>query len=433
MKPEMVQASERGLDPEALTVAVERGKEWLLRNQITPETKRYDQFGLPAENGTKAEWHEIPTPSRLVGAFYSNLARNDPHATRPNEVRRQYYNTWHTAQAGVALLDYLDYRDDAAVRHSVDLAWDFIERHQVLEGEWRGVFVEMPPGELEYPLVNAHSFGHTSRKARNGYADYDNIETDLFPLELYRRQGRAEALEAARLNADFYIEKHPEIVFFEIETGAYAMSGMSNDAIYGRLFEHTGDPKSRDAFRKQLQRLSSLGLDLRASKNIRNMYWDATACAYAVERFPEMRGPAMAKLALLGEHLLAAQKDSGVLWFRYRAPGVPDQTPGCRTQDGAATHAAMRMWGALYDQTGDIRWLRAIRQAAFFALTQQYSDDHGPEFAGAFEYAGVVMDPGTGKSYECLRDISTIFALRALIPLLRPATRWAEDFWRQGR
>ena len=214
---------------------------------------------------------------------------------------------------------------------------------------------------------------------------------------------------------------------FDADSGKMAISGMSNDAIYGRLAALTGDERMREAFYGQIRRLNQLGLDLRAGNNIRNIYWDATACMYAVEQGPELKGPAMAKLAFLAEHLLAAQKESGVLWFRFLEPGVPDATHA-RTQDGAATYAAMRVWGTMYNLTGDPRWLAAIRSAAAFALTQQYPDSHGPEFAGAFEYAGTMIEPN-GHRWESLRDISTIFALRALLPLLRQDTRWARDFW----
>ena len=419
------------IEKQQVIEAVERGKDWLLENQITEETETYDQIRFLDDDKAKAEWYEIPTPKHLIGAYYGNLCRNDPHATKDGEVRRQYYNSWHTGQVGVALLDYLEYKDDPAVQKSVDLAWDFIDSHQLKDGEYKGVFVEIPPADLQYPLENHHSFGHTSEKAKNGYADYDNIETDLFPLELYRKTGDKKYLESAKMNADFYLEKHPEIVFFDIETNTYAISGMSNDAVYGRLFEYTKEDKYRDVFSKQLQKLSFLGLDLRAGNNIRNMYWDATACEYAVDNFPEMYGPAMAKLAFLCEHLLAAQKDNGVLWFRFKDAGVPHDTADERKQDGAATYGTMRMWGKMYDMTGDKRWLNAIKKGVEFALTQQYPDSHGKEFAGAFEYAGVVLDKNTGKNYESLRDISTIFALRALIPLLTEKTQWAKDFWNE--
>lgn len=412
-----------------LELAVERGKNWLLRNQITSATESYDQFRLLSQDGTKGQWYEIPTPEHLHGAFYANLVRNDPHATSENEVRRQYYNTWHTAQAGVALLNYLEYRDEPEVRHAVESAWGFIQRHQITDGEYAGVYVEVDPAEIAPPLKNVRSLGHNNPDARKLYADYDNIETDLFPLELYRCWNNQDALAAAKANADFYLRKHMNRVLFEVETETFAISGMSNDAVYGRLFLHTGEDCYREIFQSQLQRLNEIGLDLRAGNNIRNLYWDATACAYAVEHFPDMKGPAMAKLAFLGEHLLAGQKENGVLWFRFRQAGVPDDSPGVRTQDGAATYAAMLIWGTLYDQTGDQRWLEAIRQGASFALTQQYPDDYGPEFAGAFQYAASVTDKATGKQYESLRDISTIFALRALIPLLRKKTPWTQDFW----
>ena len=58
---------------------------------------------------------------------YANLNQADQWSTRPGEVRRQYYNTWHTAQAGVALLDYLDWEEDPATQRAVELAWEFID------------------------------------------------------------------------------------------------------------------------------------------------------------------------------------------------------------------------------------------------------------------------------------------------------------------
>jgi hypothetical protein len=407
--------------------AVERGKDWLLRNQITRETAGYDVLEFLNPDKKKNRWRQVPTPPHLVGAFYANLIRNDPYVTRSDEVRQQYHNTWHTAQAGVALLEYLDYRDDPAVRRAVDLAWEFIDRQQVKAGAWKGVFVEVPVADLKPPLQHYYTFGHLDARARSGYASYDNIETDLFPLELYARRRDEKYLRCAADNARFYLEQHPELVMFEADSGKMAISGMSNDAIYGRLAALTGDERMREAFSGQIRRLNQLGLDLRAGNNIRNIYWDATACMYAVEQGPELKGPAMAKLAFLAEHLLAAQKESGVLWFRFLEPGVPDATHA-RTQDGAATYAAMRVWGTMYNLTGDPRWLAAIRSAAAFALTQQYPDSHGPEFAGAFEYAGTMIEPN-GHRWESLRDISTIFALRALLPLLRQDTRWARDFW----
>lgn len=407
--------------------AVQKGKDWLLNNQITKETESYDAIEWN-DDKTKARWFEVPVPKHLIGAYYANLVRNDPWASKPNEVRRMYYNTWHTAQAGVALLDYLDYQSDEKVKKSVELAWDFIDQHQIKDGQYKGVFVEAVPDEMKFPLENRHSFGHTATCAKIAYADYDNIETDLFPLELYRRSGNKKYLKAAEDNALFYLQNHPEAVFFETETHNYAISGMSNDAVYGRLAEYTSRKEFKEVFKKQLQKLSFLGLDLRAANNIRNMYWDATACMYAVDNFPEMYGPAMAKLAFLGEHLLAAQNESGVLWFRYREPGIPDDAPDVRKQDGAATYATIPIWGKLYEVTGDSRWLNAIRKAVGFALTKQYPDSYGLGFAGAFEYAGIVEE--FGHKYESLRDISTIFALRALLPLLTENNKWSRDFWK---
>lgn len=376
---------------------------------------------------SRARWYDIPTPQYLVGAYYSNLCRNDPWAKKAGEVRRQYYNTWHTAQAGVALLEYLDFEKDINVRQSIELAWEFINRQQIKDGPYKGVFVEVEQSLLQYPLQDAFSFGHTSPKALNSFANYDNIETDLFPLELYRRNKDKKYLTAAYDNAVFYLEHEPEYVFSEKETHSFSISGMNNDAIYGRLAEYTGESRLIDAFIKQIQRLSFLGLDLRAQNNIRNMYWDATALIYAIDNVPEMRGPAMAKLSFLAEHTLFAQKESGVLWFRYIAPGVPDSAHQ-RSQDGAATYAMIRVWGKMYDVTGDKRWLNAIKKAVEFSLTQQYPEDYGPGFAGAFEYAGVV--DYKGHKYESLRDISTIFALRALLPILTENDKWARDFWK---
>ncbi|MFA5865423.1 MAG: hypothetical protein WC975_12150 [Phycisphaerae bacterium] len=413
------------MDLNSIIQAVQRGKDWLLRDQITEATKTYDM--LDWEKGDDEPWHEIPTPTYLVGAYYANLVRNDPRAVRANEVRRQYYNTWHTAQAGVALLEYLDYDDDPAVRNSVDLAWRFIDRQQIKEGPFKGVFVEAGPEKLKFPLEDRFSFGHTSAYAVNSYASYDNIETDLFPLELYRRTKDERYLKVACDNAVFFLEHKPQYVFMQVETKNFSISGMTNDAVYGRLAEYTGEPRFLDTFIKQIQRLNELGLDLRAQNNIRNMYWDASALMYAVDQVPQMFGLAMAKLAFLAEHTLFAQKESGVLWFRYKSPGVPDGDHE-RTQDGAATYAMIRVWGKMYDQTGDRRWLNAIRKAVGFALTQQYPDDYGPEFAGAFEYAGVVEYKG--HKYESLRDISTIFALRGLLPLLTGECKWVEDFWK---
>jgi hypothetical protein len=414
------------MDQDRIIHAIKRGKDWLLNNQITPATQHYDMIEW-SDDRTHARWYEIPTPSYLIGAYYANLCRNDPWAKRAGEVRRQYYNIWHTAQAGVAMLEYLDYEKDPAVQKSVDLAWEFIHRQQIKDGPFKGVFVEVEQEALKFPLDDAFSFGHTSPKALNSFASYDNIETDLFPLELYRRKQDPKYLKAAYDNAVFFLKHEPEYVYFEKETHKFSISGMGNDAIYGRLAGYTGEQRLKDTFIRQIQRLSFLGLDLRADNNIRNMYWDATALLYAVDHMPEMSGPAMAKLAFLAEHTLFAQKESGVLWYRYKEPGVPDSTHE-RTQDGAATYAMIRVWGKMYNLTGDPRWLAAIRKAVQFSLTQQYPDDYGPEFAGAFEYAGVV--DYKGHKYDSLRDISTIFALRALIPLLIQPDRWTRDFWK---
>jgi hypothetical protein len=410
---------------EQIEKAVERGKDWLLNNQITEKTETYDMIKWN-DDMTHAQWYDSPVPSHLIGAYYANLVHNDPWATNKNEVRRQYYNTWHTAQAAVALLNYLEYKDDESVRTSVLLAWDFIDRHQIKDGKYKGVYVEVPQEELKYPLKEAFSFSHTDPKAYYSFANYDNIETDIFPLELYRLFKEEKYLQAAYNNAVFYLENEPEYVFFEKETHNMAISGMSNDAIYGRLAEFTGEDHFKSVFKKQIQRLNLIGLDLRAGNNIRNMYWDATAALYAIEHFKELFGPAMAKLSFLSENVLAGQKEDGVLWYRFKEPGVPD-TENPRHQDGAATYAMIPMWGAMYDITGDKRWMVAIQKAVRYALKHQYDETWGDVFSGAFEYAGQ-MDY-KGHKYESLRDISTIFALRSLIPLLIRKTKWAQDFW----
>ena len=406
--------------------AVRKGKDWLLKNQITAETQSYDMIRWN-DDRTKAEWYDAPVPQDLIGAYYANLMRNDPWMTTPGEVRQQYYNTWHTAQAGVALLEYRDLDDDAAVRQSVDLAWDFIQRHQVKTGKYKGVFVEALPEELEPELESRYSFGYSSLSTRWAYASYDNIETDLFPLELYERTKDESYLQGAYDNAAFFLANEPDLVFFERETHTVAISGMSNDAIYGRLAKYTGEERFAEVFRRQIRALSQLSLDLRADNNIRNIYWDCTALMYAIDQFPELLGPAMAKLAFLAETTLFAQKPTGQLWFRYKESGVIDREHQ-RSQDGAATFGMVRVWGKMYDVTGDKRWLEAIRKAVEFALTQQYDETYGPKFSGAFQYAGEVEYEG--HRFDSLRDISTIFGLRALIPLLQKNTAWARDFWR---
>ncbi|HOF18307.1 MAG TPA: hypothetical protein PK082_05300 [Phycisphaerae bacterium] len=408
--------------------AVRRGKDWLLTNQITAATPSYDVKEWNADR-TAARWKDEPVPAHLFGAYYANLFRNDPWATKPGEIRRDYHNTWHTAQAGVALLEYLDFEDDPAVRNSLEMAWAFLDAHQVKDGPYRGVYVEVPPEELSDVLTMDFSHGHKSASAAHCYSCYDNIETDLLGLERFRRTGDKASLQAAIDNADFYLRRHPEIVFLEVETHNVSISGMCNDAIYGQLAELTGESRFAEAYERQIQRLSELGLDLRADNNIRNMYWDATAVLYAVRSYPKLFGPAMAKLSFLAEHTLWAQKDSGVLWFRFVRPGEPDRARS-EHQDGAATYAMIRVWGEMYNQTGDGRWLTAIRRAVMYALDHQYGSEYGEGFANAFEYAGVVAD---GHGSEMLRDISTIFALRALLPLLAKKERWAVDFWKQGK
>jgi hypothetical protein len=419
-------AEAAALSREVIETALERGKAWLLRNQITPETRFYDTYEEPAEAGKTGRWTDAPLPEHLVGGFYANLWRNPAGARRPEEVRRQYHSTWHTAQCGVALMRYLEYREDAAARQAVELTWDFMQRHQVAEGEFAGVFVERAIKDLRFPLREHLSFSQQNAKADDGYAAYDNIETDLFPLELHRTTGNVQALRMARANAEFYLNHHPDRVFLEVETHKPAINGMANDAIYGRLAKYTGERKFYDVYARQVRRMNLNGLDLRAGNNIRNMYWDMTGLIFGVEEFPELRGPAMAQLAFLAEHLRCGQREEGVLWFRFKAPGVPDAE--CHQSiDGAATGGALAGWAAMYDATGDPRWMECLRKAVGYAVRHQYPDNDHAGFAGAFKYAGWIEPEG--RRYEMLRGVATAFTVRALVELLEGRKRWAREYW----
>lgn len=410
------------LDRARVVDALRKAKDALLRSQVTADTKTYDTY-----DDATGKWLDGPLPRHLVGGFYANAWVNPAGSHRDGEFRRQYHSTWHSAQAAVALLDYLDFEKDPAVERAIDLAWAFLRQRQVTEGEFAGVFVEKELKDMQFPLQDFRSFSQQNAKALRGYASYDNLETDLFPLELYRRRKDAEALRVALANARFYLERHRELVLCELETHDHSISGMNNDGIYGRLGEYTGDAGLQDVFARQIRRLNLLGLDLRAKNNIRNMYWDCTPLLYAVEKRPDLAAIAGAKMAFIGEHTLAAQKESGVLWHRFCEPGVVDAV--YRTQeDGAATNGMIQVWGALYDRTGDSRWLRAIRKAVGFAVTHQYTPEQCPGLAGAFEYDAFVEKEG--KKTLLYRTIATSFGIRALVPLLTGGRRWAEDFWK---
>jgi hypothetical protein len=423
-----------GIEREQVAAAVRRARDWLLRCQVTRETRAYDTYeeptgkwGATEDLNAQGRWVDGPLPRHLVGGFYANQWMNPLGARRENEVRRQYHSTWHTAQIAVALLDALDFEKDRATEQAVELAWAFLRQRQVPDGEFAGVFVEKEFKDLQFPLQDFRSFSQQNAKAYRGYASYDNIETCLFPLELYRRRKDRAALEMALANARFYLERHRDLVLSDIETHTHSISGMNNDAVYGRLGEYTGDAGLRDVFARQVRKLNLLGLDLRAGNNVRNMYWDCTPLLFALESRPDLAAIAGAKLAFIGEHTLAAQKESGVLWHRFREPGVVDDAYKT-TQDGAATNGMILAWGALYDRTGDPRWLRAIRRAVGFAVAHQYGAKPCPEFDGAFEYDTVVEKDG--RPTILLRTIATSFGVRALVPLLTGGRRWAEDFWK---
>lgn len=419
-------ADSLALPREVIESALERGKNWLLRNQITPQTRYYDTFETTNPQTQEGRWIDGPLPDHLVGGFYANLWRNPVGARSPEEVRRQYHSTWHTAQCAVTLLHCLELREDPAARQAVNLTWDFLQRHQVTAGEFAGVYVERAIKDLRFPLREHLSFSQQNAKADDGYASYDNIETNLFPLELHRLTGNAEALRMARANAEFYLNRHPDRVYLEVETYKPAINGMSNDAVYGRLAKYTGERKFLDVYARQLRRMNLNGLDLRAGNNIRNMYWDMTGVIFGVEEFPELRGPAMAQLAFLAEHVRSGQREDGALWFRFKAPGVPDAEHH-QAFDGAATGGAIAGWAAMYDATGDPRWMECIRKAVRFAVRNQYPDHDHPGFAGAFKYAGWI-EPA-GHRFEMLRGVATAFTVRALVALMKGERRWAREYW----
>ncbi len=415
------------LPREVIEESLNRGREWLVRNQITPKTRHYDTLETDGPGGRPLRWVDGPLPAHLVGGFYANLWRNPAGAQSPQEVRRQYHSTWHTAQCAVALLRCLEYREDAAARAAVNLAWEFLKRHQVTQGEYAGVFVERAIKDLRFPLREHLSFSQQNEKANDGYAAYDNIETDLFPLEMHRLTGDAGALRMAQANADFYLARHPDRVFLEVETHRPAINGMANDAVYGRLAKYTGEAKYYDVYARQVRRMNLNGLDLRAGNNIRNMYWDMSGLIFGVETFPELRGPALAQLAFLAEHLRSAQRADGALGFRFKAPGVVD-TECHQAIDGAATGGAMAGWAAMYDVTGDPRWMDCIRRAVAHAVGGQYPAGDHPGFAGAFKYAGWIEQ--NGWRFEMLRAVATAFTVRAFAELLAGGRRWTEDYWR---
>lgn len=83
--------------------AVERGKRWLLNNQITEATEAYKMFRLLTDDGSKGEWYTVPTPAHLYGAFYAGVVHDS--ATGKDYESLRDISTIFALRALLPLLD----------------------------------------------------------------------------------------------------------------------------------------------------------------------------------------------------------------------------------------------------------------------------------------------------------------------------------------
>lgn len=398
-------------------------------------TGRREQCEIALRRG--AEWlvvrAQIPAGGRDAAPFDDPLTY--PHGDYAGAIRTEYDTktgrwgvngpTWHAGQAIRAMLVAERRLGDARFRAAALAAGEFMLRERLAD----------PPDAagmlLTYEGDNVHANVEVGFEGINGW------------LDLFDATGDDRWLAAARLAADTLCRGYQpaeRLIFDHYHVPSRRFVGdpdnpnpgraMLDDATLARLSELTGEAHYGDLFLAMADRLLE-------EEGPRGTWL----------RFPPWK-PEQGRVhgrkswwwgwPLLAAHDLAAQRglpDAGRFldgairaaeWYLHGqnldggAYYTPDTT-GHHNSYGLCTSVSavsILFWADLWHRTNDDRWLLGIRRAVGYLLRTQFADDvEDPNVRGAFFESPNKPDGSLAPGYQ-VRDIATVFGIRALDAVL---------------
>lgn len=403
---------------EACEVALRRGAEWLIARAQVPAGGR--------------ESAPFDDPLRYPHGDYAGAIRTE----YDTKTRRWGMNgpTWHAGQAIRAMLVAERRLNDGRFRAAALAAAEFMLRERLADPP------EVAGMLLTYEGDSTHANVEVGFEGINGWLDLHAATGDDRWLDAARQASDALCvgyLPGERLMFDHYHVANRR--FVGDPDNPNPGRAMLDDATLARLSRITGEARYGDLFLAMADRLLE-------EEGPRGTWL----------RFPPWR-PEVGRVhgrkswwwgwPLLAAHDLAAERGQGnaaryldgairaAEWYLHgqNLDGGAYYTPNTGGQHNSyglctsVSAVSILFWADLWRRTGEDRWLVGIRRAVGYLLRTQFADDvEDPDVRGAFFESPNKPDGSLSPGFQ-VRDIATIFGIRALDAVLDLPELLADD------
>lgn len=403
---------------EQCEVAIRRGAEWLIGRAQVPAGGRGtapfdDPLGYPHGDYAGAIRTEYDTKTRRWGM-------NGP--------------TWHAGQAIRALLVAERRLDDGRFREAAVAAAGFMLRERL----------EDPPEVagmlLTYEGDAVHANVEVGFEGINGWLDLFEVTGERRWLEAARRA--SDALCVGYLPAERLMYDHFHVAsrrFVGDPDNPNPGRAMLDDATLARLSRVTGEARYGELFLAMADRLleeeGPRGTWLRfppwkpemGRVHGRKSWWWGWPLLAAHDLAVEWgRGDAAKYFegaVRAAEWYLEGQNLDGGAYYTPNTVGRHNSYGLCTS----VSAVSILFWADLWRRTGEERWLIGIRRAVGYLLRAQFADEvEDAEVRGAFFESPNKPDGSLAPGYQ-VRDIATIFGIRALDAVLDLPELLADD------
>lgn len=394
---------------EACELALRRGADWLIARA------------------------QIPAGGRAAAPFDDPMAY--PHGDYAGAFRTEYDTktgrwgingpTWHAGQAIRALLVAERRLGDGRFRPAALAAGEFMLRER-LAG---------PPALAGMLLTYEGDNVHVNVEV--GFEGISGL------LDLHAATGDGRWLDAARVASDTLLVGYLPGEglahdFYHVPSGRFVGDpenpnpgrAMLDDAALAKLAAATGEAIYADRFLAMADRLlreeGPVGTWLRfppwhptlGRVHGRKSWWWGwpllAAHDLARERGDRDPEPYLAGARRAAEWYLGGQNLDGGAYYTPNAAGRHNSFGLCTS----VSAVSILFWADLWRRDGDPRWLPAIRRAVGYLLRAQFAPDvEDAEVRGAFFESPNKPDGSLAPGYQ-VRDIATIFGIRALDAVL---------------
>lgn len=393
------------------------------------------------------EQAQVPVGGREVAPFDDPLGY--PHGDYAGAIRTEYDTktghwgingpTWHAGQAIRALLVAERRLGDERCHAAAVAAAEFMLRERLAD----------PDPQAGSPVAGM-------LLTYEGDAVHANVEVGFEGingwLDLHEATGDARWLAAARRAADAYclgylpnerlMRDHYHVAtrqFVGDPDNPNPGRAMLDDATLARLARLTGEARYGDLYLAMADRLleeeGPRGTWLRfppwkpeqGRVHGRKSWWWGWPLLAAHDLAAE-RGQADAGRYLDGairaaEWYLAGQNLDGGAYYTPNAAGLHNSYGLCTS----VSAVSILFWADLWRRTGEDRWLVGIRRAVGYLLRTQFADDVAdPNVRGAFFESPNKPDGSLAPGFQ-VRDIATVFGIRALDAVLDLPELLADD------